>query len=708
MTDPSSSSSIPRRSTLSEIVRERYDLRSVLTVTVIATIISIKLLIQRHHYRKKLVKRKSRSSSITETSAASATTSAVPVAAVLDRNGIPVHPKSHWLLGHLSQLRGCGDFQKTQYNMFARYANSNGHTSFYLPWNRQCVSVLHYKDFQKVLLCESNRKTLSIMIPHVHQFLGSNNIGVIQGKTWKFHRMLITKAFSSSSVYNTHHKLNVAITHVTTIVINTILQKYFTATTTTSSSSLSNGGITTTSTYDTNTTDGFDSTTDTSTSDDTTDVDVDVDDGIILNIEEIMKMITVDIFGIVALSQTDESQMCCPTLTPSKVGVAFEYLLKEFTRRIYQPFNPFTTFYWIPTPSNMRHKKERTYLRNYLAKIIKQRQQEQEEEHSNGSTTHGSSNGGGGIRTKKNDKKTMKSNDLISLILQAHKEQQEQQRMEDTINGGSSNNGLSSSTTISTQTGLTDTWEDIMLALLFAGYDTTTITLTYAIYCISQHPTIEEKCLEEIRRMEQIEQERERVDNDDEYEDSPYDPMDDLVYIQGVIMETLRLYPPGPQGTRHLRKSIVLPTNNTKIEGDTTVYLPFWTVHRDPTVFPQPLQFIPERWVKQVEGEDGKWIQREEDPEEKSEEKGDSEGGNDESATATIRVGNRKSHFAFSGGARSCAGQRFAMREAVGILARLLSKLKFTSLEGYELRPQRIGIIQRPEFGMPMKITLRK
>ena len=77
-----------------------------------------------------------------------------------------------------------------------------------------------------------------------------------------------------------------------------------------------------------------------------------------------------------------------------------------------------------------------------------------------------------------------------------------------------------------------------------------------------------------------------------------------------------------------------------------------------------------------------------------------------EGDNGTIPAGNRKAHFAFSGGARSCAGQKFAMKEAVGVLARLLYRLKFTALDDYELIPKRQGLVQKPKGGMPMKIQL--
>jgi cytochrome P450 len=82
--------------------------------------------------------------------------------------------------------------------------------------------------------------------------------------------------------------------------------------------------------------------------------------------------------------------------------------------------------------------------------------------------------------------------------------------------------------------------QDTLMMLLYAGYDTTGITLAYAIYLISQHSEVEELILAEISAADS------------------FDKSDQLQYVQGVLYETLRLFPPVTAVARFLQKPLQL------------------------------------------------------------------------------------------------------------------------------------------------------
>ena len=86
-----------------------------------------------------------------------------------------------------------------------------------------------------------------------------------------------------------------------------------------------------------------------------------------LDVEPLMKMITLDIFGHVALS-TDLG--LCKTLTPSPLVKAFEYLLKTTMARMRSPFRPRNFLYCLPVKQNRVHHQERRLIRSFVADLI--------------------------------------------------------------------------------------------------------------------------------------------------------------------------------------------------------------------------------------------------------------------------------------------------------------------------------------------------
>ncbi|KAH7849004.1 hypothetical protein Vadar_011601 [Vaccinium darrowii] len=69
-----------------------------------------------------------------------------------------------------------------------------------------------------------------------------------------------------------------------------------------------------------------------------------------------------------------------------------------------------------------------------------------------------------------------------------------------------------------------------------------------------------------------------------------------LVYIQAIIKENLRLYPP---------TQLIPPPENSEdcivggyyIPAGTRLFVNLWKIHRDPQVWPEPLEFQPERFL---------------------------------------------------------------------------------------------------------------
>jgi cytochrome P450 len=88
---------------------------------------------------------------------------------------------------------------------------------------------------------------------------------------------------------------------------------------------------------------------------------------------------------------------------------------------------------------------------------------------------------------------------------------------------------------------------DMALNFLLAGRDTTASLLTSVVYCLGQHPEVERRLVEEVRRVVGLDT------------DPTPSQLPELRYMKQVLNETLRLYPPVPNNTRTAVHDDVLP-----------------------------------------------------------------------------------------------------------------------------------------------------
>jgi cytochrome P450 len=77
------------------------------------------------------------------------------------------------------------------------------------------------------------------------------------------------------------------------------------------------------------------------------------------------------------------------------------------------------------------------------------------------------------------------------------------------------------------------------MTFLLAGHETTSVAMAWVVYMMSQHPDIHQKVVDEIDRVmgDSTEVTMEKVDK--------------MTYLENVIKETLRLYPPVTMTSRN-------------------------------------------------------------------------------------------------------------------------------------------------------------
>ncbi|MBM7439724.1 cytochrome P450 [Streptomyces sp. HB132] len=167
---------------------------------------------------------------------------------------------------------------------------------------------------------------------------------------------------------------------------------------------------------------------------------------------------------------------------------------------------------------------------------------------------------------------------------------------------------------------------DETVTLYIGGHETTSSTLVWAWYLLSRNPQARAALAEELDRVL-----GDREPGIDDYAQ--------LTYAQAVVKETLRLYPTIWLVTGVAKEGARI--GGVPMPEGTRVWSSQWTTHRDERWFPEPEVFRPERW--------------------------DAEDGDDIPEYAW---------YPFGGGPRACLGTRFAMVEAVLILAVLAHRFE--------------------------------
>jgi cytochrome P450 len=193
---------------------------------------------------------------------------------------------------------------------------------------------------------------------------------------------------------------------------------------------------------------------------------------------------------------------------------------------------------------------------------------------------------------------------------------------------------------------------DNLLTFIVAGHETTALTLSWALYLMGFDQAVQQKARAEAQT---VLQGRAATGAD----------VENLPYIRQIIDETLRLYPPAGVISRTAQRNDTLCGREVR-PGD-TVMVPIYALGRHQQLWDQPDVFDPDRF------KDRKAI-------------------------------DRYAYLPFGDGPRICIGASFAQQEAVIILATLLSRFRFTPVDGKSPEPVMI-LTLRPEGGVWLTAT---
>ncbi|NXK48339.1 CP3AC protein, partial [Chauna torquata] len=123
------------------------------------------------------------------------------------------------------------------------------------------------------------------------------------------------------------------------------------------------------------------------------------------------------------------------------------------------------------------------------------------------------------------------------------------------------------------------------LLFVFAGYETTSTTLSYISYNLAIHPDVQQQLQDEIDA------------NLPNKATPTYNTIMQMEYLDMVMNESLRLYPPGGRIERVCKKTVEL--HGVTIPKGMVVMIPAYVLHRDPVYWPEPEEFRPERFSKE-------------------------------------------------------------------------------------------------------------
>ncbi|CAK1604022.1 unnamed protein product [Parnassius mnemosyne] len=129
-----------------------------------------------------------------------------------------------------------------------------------------------------------------------------------------------------------------------------------------------------------------------------------------------------------------------------------------------------------------------------------------------------------------------------------------------------------------------------VLTLIIAGTDTSAVAIGYTLKLLAMYPKIQDRVFQELQEVFG-DSDRPLVKED----------LIHLKYLERVVKESLRLFPPVPFIIRKVLEDVVLPSGRVLPAGSGIV-VSIWGVHRDPKYWGQdaecfdPDRFLPERF----------------------------------------------------------------------------------------------------------------
>jgi cytochrome P450 len=206
-----------------------------------------------------------------------------------------------------------------------------------------------------------------------------------------------------------------------------------------------------------------------------------------------------------------------------------------------------------------------------------------------------------------------------------------------------------------------------LLTILFAGHETTSRAFQWTAIALAQHPKVQERLYEELCDAVAL------------HTQPSLEDLKDCSYLEMIVKESLRLWPPAPIIGREAIKDIVLPHSGVIIPAGARVAFAIFAIQRSKEVYGEDAyEFRPERW---------------EDPKVKAQ--------IERFPAAWMPFLPQKHH-------RNCIGSTFAWNELLIGVASMVRSFKLEWPEGQQQPKRELAITMRPGPDPKIRIVARE
>ncbi|XP_011635751.1 cytochrome P450 4C1-like [Pogonomyrmex barbatus] len=193
--------------------------------------------------------------------------------------------------------------------------------------------------------------------------------------------------------------------------------------------------------------------------------------------------------------------------------------------------------------------------------------------------------------------------------------------------------------------------------ILFAGHDTTAMTICYVLLLLADHKDVQDRVREEVNAVMHESGGRFTMQS-----------LQNLSYLERCIKETMRLYPVVYFISRVTSEDVKL--QSYLIPAGTSLLISIYGVHRDPNYWPNPEIFDPDRFLPD-----------------------------------NIRNQHPYAYLPFSAGSRNCIGQRFALLEMKSFVASLIYNFYLEPIENLKDVQFNADMMIRPAYPLGLKFV---